>query len=302
MTRRLALAWLGLVAAVALFADLVASDRAIIASIDGHWRWRPAAPGATLRPTLSADDWAVWPPIEADPAEVRTAGVLAPLAAPGPRHLLGTDDRGRDVAARLVHGARTSAVVAGVAALLATLAAGLIALGVALGPRSLRAVGLATLDAVASAPALVITVAAAALVGRSGLAVLAALVALPRAADTARLLTAQLDRELAAPYVAAARALGASPRRVLRRHALPALVPTLVTAGAITAAVAVLAEAALTFLGLGAPPPTSSWGELLAQATQHDLAWWLSIPAGLATTATAAALFVLALAPGRASR
>ena len=78
------------------------------------------------------------------------------------------------------------------------------------------------------------------------------------------------------------------------RHALPSAWPALATATALTAASTVLAEAALTFLGLGVPPPPPSWGELLAQASQHELRWWLSVPAGLAITATAAALLRLA--------
>ena len=147
-----------------------------------------------------------------------------------------------------------------------------------------------------------VTLVAAALVGHRGLIALAALIAVPRGADTARLVAAQLTAELAAPYVVAARGLGASPARVLVRHALPAVWPALAIAAALTAATAVLSEAALSFLGLGPPPPTPSWGELLAQATQHDLRWWLSVPAGLAATLTAAALFALALAPPRASR
>ncbi|HVV84648.1 MAG TPA: ABC transporter permease subunit, partial [Kofleriaceae bacterium] len=114
------------------------------------------------------------------------------------------------------------------------------------------------------------------------------------AADTARLLVAELQALLARPFAEAARALGASPARVVLRHALPSAWPLVATATALTAASAVLAEAALTYLGLGVPPPTPSWGELLAQAGQHDLRWWLSIPAGLAITLTAAALLRLA--------
>ena len=284
MTRRLALAWLALIAVAALAADLLASDRAIVARTADGLAWRPPARGAALRAELGPDGWAVWPPIAADPIAVRTDGALAILAAPTPQHRLGTDDRGRDVAARLIHGARTSATLGAGAAAVATL----LGLGLAL--------------AIALAPALLVTLAAAALVGHRGLVALALLIAVPRAADTARLAAAQLAAELAAPYALAARGLGASPARVLVRHALPALWPALAIAAAITAATAVLSEAALAFLGLGAPPPTPSWGELLAQATQHDLRWWLAVPAGLVTTLTAAALFALALAPPRASR
>ncbi len=302
MTRRLALAWLALIAVAALAADLLASDRAIVARTADGLAWRPPARGAALRAELGPDGWALWPPIAADPIAVRTDGALAILAAPTPQHRLGTDDRGRDVAARLIHGARTSATLGVGAAAVATLLGLGLALAIALGPPRLRPAALAACDAIASAPALLVTLAAAALVGHRGLVALALLIAVPRAADTARLAAAQLAAELAAPYALAARGLGASPARVLVRHALPAVWPALAIAAAITAATAVLSEAALAFLGLGAPPPTPSWGELLAQATQHELRWWLAVPAGLVTTLTAAALFALALAPPRASR
>ncbi|MBK9032901.1 MAG: ABC transporter permease subunit [Myxococcales bacterium] len=302
MTRRLALTWLAMIALVALAADLIASDRAIVASVGGAWRWRPATPRAELAPRLGPDDWALWPPIAADPLAVRTDGALAPLAPPSARHRLGTDDRGRDVAARLIHGARTSATAAALATALATALALVLGLALARAGASTRAVGIAVVDAVASAPALLVALAAGALVGAHGAWALGLLIAVPRGADTARLVAAQLETELAAPYVEAARAIGASPSAILFRHALPAARAVVTTAAAITAATAVLSEAALSFLGLGPPPPTPSWGELLAQATQHELRWWLSVPAGATVTITAAALFALALAPSRASR
>lgn len=301
---KLAAAWLSAVIALAVGADCVASDRALVASRGGELTWRPDARGDALRARLGPDDWALWPPIAHDPVDVRTAGRLAPLAPPSRAHWLGTDDRGRDVAARLVHGARTTARVAALAAAAALALAVALALAAAAGTgragRTLRGALVAIADAVASAPALLVSLAAGALLGAHGAIAIAILVAVPRGADTARLALAQLEAALAEPYVEAARALGASRARCLLRHALPAAAPTLAAATAITAATAVLAEAALSFLGLGAPPPTPSWGELLAQATQHELRWWLGIPAGLAATATAAALFTLALALARA--
>lgn len=298
LRRRLAWAWLGAVTAAAVAAPVLASSRPIVASIDGALCWRP---GDERAAALGPRDWALWPPL-ADPLAVRTDGALAPLASPSAAHPLGTDDRGRDVAARLVHGARASAVIAALAALLATLIGVLVSAALTRAGPAVRAAGLAILDAIAAAPALLVAVAAGALVGARGPWSLAALIAAPRAADTARLLTAQLVAASGASHVEAARALGASPARVLVRHLAPSVVPAVGVAAAITAATAVLSEAALAFLGVGLPPPTPSWGELLAQATVHDLRWWLAVPAGLCATATAAALFALALAPARRSR
>jgi peptide/nickel transport system permease protein len=228
-----------------------------------------------------------------DPIEVRTGGALAILDAPSSRHVLGTDDRGRDVAARLVHGTRTTALVAaGAAALALVLALGLALAAVRAGGPLGRTI-LVGCDAIAAAPPILTVIAAQGLVGVRGLVPVIVLVAVPRAADTARLAAAGLRRALAEPFAEAARAAGAGPTRVLLRHALPQLAPTLAAATALTAATAVLTEFALAFLGAGAPPPTPSWGELLAQATANDLRWWLAWPAGVAITLATWALLTL---------
>jgi peptide/nickel transport system permease protein len=156
----------------------------------------------------------------------------------------------------------------------------------------------AACDAIAAAPPILTVIAAQGLLGTRGVAPVIALIAIPRAADTARLVRARLRTVLAAPFCDAARAAGASPTHVLVRHGLPHAAPVLATAAAITAATAVLSEAALAFLGVGAPPPTASWGELLAQATANDLRWWLAVPAGAAVTALTAALLAIARRTG----
>jgi peptide/nickel transport system permease protein len=291
ITRLLSLAWLLVLAAMALAASCLASDRPLLLSHDGSLTFLPSAGprGDDLRATLGPEDWAVWPPIATSPTDVRTSGQLLPLASPSAAHPLGTDDRGRDVAARLVHGARTSLVAAAIAATLATALALLLALLAVRAGGAIENAILALCDVLAAAPALLGAIAIGGLTGARGVTALALLVAIPRAADTARLVAASLTSTLAEPFVTAARAAGASPSRVLLRHALPHALSTLTAAAAITAATTILAEAALSFLGLGAPPPTPSWGELLQQASQNDLRWWLGVPAGIATTLTAAA-------------
>jgi len=284
-------------AAIALLADFIAADRPIVLHRGGDTAWllnlADAEPrGERLRAALGPDDWALWPPLAFDPIEVRTAGVLAPLEPPSSRHLLGTDDRGRDVAARLVHGTRTTALIAASVAVLALV----LALAIALAATAWRRRGHAILvacDAVAATPPILTVIAAAGLAGARGLVAAIVLIAIPRAADTARLAAAGLRAALAEPFVEAARAAGASPVRVLLRHALPQTRPVLATATALTAATAVLSEAALTYLGAGAPPPTPSWGELLAQATANDLRAWLAWPAGVAITVATWALLTL---------
>jgi peptide/nickel transport system permease protein len=296
--RRVAWAVMLVAAVIALVADGLAGDVPLVLHAGGRTSL-PVVTGApargdTLRAVLTRDDWALWPPIAHAPDGVRTAGAVAPLEPPSRRHVLGTDDRGRDVAARLIHGARTSlAVAAGAAALATALALSLAVIAVRAGGAVDAAVR-AVCDTVAATPPILAVIAVQGLIGARGLVPVIALIALPRGADTARLVRASLRAALAMPFVEAARAAGAGPGAILVRHALPHALPVAMTAAAITAATAVLAEAALSFLGVGAPPPTASWGELLAQATANDLRWWLAVPAGAVVTAVAASLLALA--------
>lgn len=303
MVRKLAALVVGGLLLVALLAEFLASDRPIVLRLDGRTYWLPnlvdyqpldALRGQALSDRMTPDDWALWPPVRHDPDAVRSAGALEVLHAPSPAHLLGTDDRGRDVLARLIHGTRTTLVMALGAAVLALLGGIALGLGAAGGGRRTDAVIVAGCDVAAAVPAILFVVAAQGLLGRGGLLATVILVALPRAADTARIARAGMLGALRSEYCAAARALGAGRARVLVRHALPQTRPQLAIATAITAATAVLAEAALGFLGFGAAPPTASWGELLAQAHENELVWWLLAPAGAAVVMTAAALGALA--------
>lgn len=228
------------------------------------------------------------------PEQTRTEQGVEVLRPPSARHWLGTDDRGRDVVARLAHGARTSLFVAAGALALALVVG--VGAGAAAAVRrgAVDAVVVGACDVIGSIPPLLLVVAAQGLVGHASFPALVALVALPRAADVARLSRAELARALAAPHAEAARALGASTPRLLLRHGLPLAAPQLAVLAAMIASSAVLYEAALTFLGFGTPPPTASWGELLRQAHQHHLLWWLALPAGAAVSLVALASHTLA--------
>jgi peptide/nickel transport system permease protein len=270
VSRRIAQLVVLLTLAVALGASLIASDR----------RWGPG--GALVSP------------IPYDGMSVRTGGELRILAAPSEKHWLGTDDRGRDVAARLVHGTRTALTLAAVAALAALGLALLMLVGVQLAPRPVRGAVLAACDVLASVPGLILAIAVQGALEFRGMLAVALVIAVPRAADGARVLHGAVEAVYREPWVAAARAVGAGRLRVLWCHALPSIAPVVAIVAAVTAATAVLSEAALTVLGLGVPPPTPSWGELLAQASENQLRWWLSVPSGLAVAILAWALFTLA--------
>jgi peptide/nickel transport system permease protein len=228
-------------------------------------------------------------PIPYDPQRLRLDRVLQP---PSRTHLLGTDGLGRDIAARVVHGARVSVAVGVLSALLA------LVVGVPLGAIAGYFRGAAdaavsrAVEAVLCFPTLLLL-----------LALLAAaptwLRALPDAVKialvlgvtgwvpVARYLRGEFLRLGGSDVVAAARAGGAGHLRVISRHLLPsALAPVLITA-AFTVAAAIGLEAALSFLGLGVQPPTPTWGGLLTEARTHiHRAWWLALFPGVALFAT----------------
>lgn len=217
----------------------------------------------------------------------------ARLAPPDGRHLLGTDDLGRDVLARLLHGARVSVAVGFAAAALAFVAGSLLgAAAGAFGAGADRAV-LSVTGVVQAFPALVLVAAGAALAPPSP-GTSAALIALTAWPDVARLVRAEALRLARAPHVEAARAAGASGSRVLFVHVLPgAVAPALATAPYVLGG-AVLLEASLSFLGLGTPPPSASWGRALADARESlTSAWWCVLPPALA-------LFLLVLSARKA--
>lgn len=301
--RRLARLAVFAAVAAALGADCLAADRPIVLHLDGDTYWLPnlidyddleGLRGERLRRRMTRDDWALWPPVRHDPTEVRGPGGIVAGAAPSADHYLGTDDRGRDVLSRFIHGTRVAVTVGGWAALLSVILALALAVVAAGFGGAVRAGVRSTCDAVSAVPGLVVVVAAQGLVGTGGLVAVIVLIAVPRAADTARLALAGIEGALASDYCAAARAVGASPARVLVRHAVPQALPQVAVAAALTAATAVLAEAALSYLGFGAPPPTASWGELLRQAQDSGFDWWLVVPPGLAVAILAAALGALA--------
>ncbi len=202
----------------------------------------------------------------------------ARLRPPDADHLLGTDDLGRDVLARLLHGARVSVSVGAVAAALAFGVGTLLgAAAGAFGPRADRAVLFVT-GVVQAFPALVLVAAGAALAPPSAFTA-ALLIALTGWPDVARLVRAEALRLSASPHVEAARAVGASRARVLLVHVLPgAIGPALATVPYVLGG-AVLLEASLSFLGLGTPPPSASWGRALADARESlTTAWWCVLP------------------------
>lgn len=226
------------------------------------------------------------------PFDPNAADLDRRLQPPGKTHLLGTDELGRDVLARTLHGARVSVGAGLLASALALfLGAGLgAAAGWARGPAD--RVVLFLVNVVQALPALVLVVAGASFLPPSFL-VAAVLIALAGWTDTARIVRAEARRIREAPFVDAARAAGASAPRLVLVHVLPHALPPALALLPYALGGAVLTEAALSFLGLGAPPPEASWGRALAEARNLlPGAWWCVLPPALG-------LFLLVLAARR---
>ncbi len=192
------------------------------------------------------------------------------LASPAAAPPLGTDELGRDVFQRLVHGASISLGVASAAVLASSVFGSL--LGLAAGERggSLDAAVGRAVDLVLAFPGLLLAMALAAVLGPSPLNTVAALSAVGWV-PYARLARGEARRVATLDFVAAARAAGARTPRILLLHLLPNIVSPLLVQATLHLAAAILAESALSFLGLGVPPPAPSWGAMLAAGRTHIL-------------------------------
>ena len=184
------------------------------------------------------------------------------LAAPSRAHLFGTDNVGRDVLARVIWGTRVSLVAGLVSVAMATLAGALI--GLVAGYWGGRADGvlMRLMDAVLSFPPLVLALALGAVLGAGLTGVLIAL-GVVYTPTFARLTRGQVLSIMAREYVEAACALGAPGWRIAWRHVLPNATAPIVVQASLSVAFAILAEASLSFLGLGIQPPAASWGSMI---------------------------------------
>ncbi len=304
--RQSRLAMVGLVAIaslalVSIFADLLASELPIVCRVHGTTYVLPAVTQpdalagwdiARIEAERAPGDWAIRPLVPCGPRQTGANGELALLRAPAfeRAHPLGTDAYGRDVFARLVHGARTSMSVALFAV------AAFVTIGTALGALAgffggnLDALISRLIETLTAFPTLILVLVVQATVAHPTTLTLLATLALTRWTEVARLVRAEVLLVASQDYVMAARALGAGPWRILRKHVAPnARAPVLVSVTFGIASV-VLIEAALDFLRVGLPAPIASWGEMLSQSRDHLSAWWLLVFPGLCVFMSVVAL------------
>jgi peptide/nickel transport system permease protein len=201
-----------------------------------------------------------------DPAQIDLATRLAP---PSLRQICGSDELGRDILSRLIYGSRISMIV-GSCVVAASLGIGLVIGSLAgyYGGAIDRFVNVVLMNAFLSFPGILIAIAFVAFRG-PGIFNLVLALSIGGWVGYARLIRAQVLAAREKEYVEAARALGATDLRILARHILPNIIQPVIVQAAIGMAGAILAEATMSFLGLGVPPPTASWGAMLNDGRAH---------------------------------
>ena len=221
--------------------------------------------------------FANWLPI-ASPTDM---DLLAKRAPPGSEHLLGADHLGRDMLSRLIHGGRVSLTVGLLAPVISVIIGGCLGMlaGYFRGRFETFAVG--GVDVLLAFPPLVFVLAVTAFMGQSvaNITLVIGVLGIPAFTRVARAVTLTLsERE----FVTAARALGATDLRILVRELLPNVALPLLAFFLLAVAVTIVVEGALSFLGLGVPPPAPSWGSMIAEGRDSlDIAPWLAfLPAG----------------------
>ena len=230
--------------------------------------WDAPAVARSAAPTRAL----LMPPV---PYSYRGIRLDESLRPPSATHPMGTDALGRDLLARLLHGARLSLMVGFGATALALL------IGVFFGALAGLRGGLVDLvivrllDVVACFPPLILALAFVAAMGRTGVWPMVAGIALSRWTSMARYVRGEILRHRGGEIWISARAAGAGGVRLLVRHLLPLLAAPLAVLVSFGVANAIILESGLSFLGFGVNPPAPSWGSILAEArTSLDAAWW----------------------------
>jgi len=274
-----------------LLAPILANDRPILARVDGHLRTPALAELPWVGPLFNDRsarfvDWGarpgtlepggaralLMPPV---PYSYRGIHLDEALRPPSRAHLMGTDALGRDLLARVIHGASLSLLVGFGATALALL------IGFCLGSLAVVRGGLLDLlivrvvDVVACFPPFVLALAFMAALGRTGVWPMIAGIALSRWTTVARYVRGEILRQRGGALWVSARAVGAGGVRLVLRHLLPLLAGPLAVLLSFGVANAIVLESGLSFLGFGVSPPTPSWGSILAEARGSlDAAWW----------------------------
>jgi len=218
-----------------------------------------------------------------NPTDINVNAILLP---PGPSHLFGTDELGRDVFSRMLWGARISLKVGFVAVGIA------VVIGIIVGALAgfyggwVDSVLMRFVDMMLCFPSFFLILAVIAILEPSIYNIMA-VIGITSWMGVARLVRAEFLRIREMDYVTAAKSMGASDKRIIFLHILPNALSPVLVAATLGVAGAILTESALSFLGIGVQPPTPSWGNMLTAGKDNmEIAWWLSVFPGLAILIT----------------
>jgi peptide/nickel transport system permease protein len=259
------------------------------AAADPRWRWvkrnKMIVGGLALLAALVVSAM-VAPWIAGDPLQFEP---INRLKRPSDEFLFGTDQFGRDVFSRVIHGTRVSLIVGFSVAVFAT-SVGLV-LGILCGYyRAVDAVVMRVMDGLMAIPAILLAIALITLM-KASLVIVVIAIAIPEIPRVVRLVRSVVLTVRAQPYIEAAIATGTKPLIVMRRHILPNTVAPLIVQATYVCASAILTEAGLSFLGAGTPPEVPSWGNVISLGrTFFQIAPWIIFFPGLFLAVTVLAI------------
>ena len=208
------------------------------------------------------------------------------LKPPSAEHWLGTDEVGRDILARIVHGARISLPVAFVTIAAATVIGGLLGAISGYGSRQLDNVIMRIMDVFLAIPSILLSIALVAALGTSMTNMILA-ISISNIPPFARIVRSAVMTIKNEEYIEAARAIGASDARIIVKHILPNCMAPIIVQATLSIAGSILAIASLSFIGLGISPPTPEWGSMLSTGRQFfRAAWWVCAFPGFAIMLT----------------
>jgi peptide/nickel transport system permease protein len=206
------------------------------------------------------------------------------FSPPSLHHLIGTDHLGRDLLSRILYGSQIALGTSLFSIAIAVSAGTLLGIVAAYLPARGERVILVAFDIISSFPSLVLALAVVALLG-PGLWKIVLIVAVTLLPHFGRVARAQTLAIMNSPYLEAERVLGASPLRIVFVHIVPNIIGPLVVLASMDIPTVITIEAGLSFLGVGVPPPSPSWGSLLNDGYAHlDQSAWIAVFAGLALT------------------
>ena len=213
-----------------------------------------------------------------DPEHVDVDKILKP---PNSMHWLGTDELGRDITSRIIYGSRVTLQVVFVAVGLSLIIGSILGFAAGYLGKAWDAIIMRVMDALLAIPPLILALAIIAALGPD-LWNTALAISLAKLGMFARLVRGEVLSLKSMEFVKAARAVGASSTRISVKHIWPNAAGNVIVFSAVIASSALIIESALSFLGLGAQPPTPSWGYMVSTGMQHWTLWWMSIFPGAA--------------------